>query len=282
MKLRFINILGKSYCHIFSPNATVREACEFLSKKINTPNSLIFLVRPRHLFYSNNEIIKTVAKENPKYIIFTRFGSSDKDLTNNIKNNTYIRAMPIPINAMKSFFNFKLIHQINSEELHIYSKYSSILKNAPDDLQERINEVAQLGYDIKDCEEALRDAYFNVQIAIHKLVSNHSDNRSNQIFYDHLSLSDDDLYETSSDLDFDDNYNFHQRYEDNHINIESLSDISLTSSEEDEEIKEANTNVQNPKKPFRVQNIPQSFKKQFHYHLTLRKMPPSKFKKNKK
>lgn len=291
MKLRFVSILGKVYTKTFASNSTVQEACDFLAKKVDIPQSIIFLVRPKHFYYSSNEKIETVFNENRKYVIFVRLDRNYSD------NNSQFQKR-LPKSDIDSISNFQQIRSINSEATSIYSKYSSVLKNTPGDLQERINEVAQLGYDVKDCEEALRNSEFNVGIAIQMLVSSHSENNSNLNYIENLSLYSDDDFDISSDLEFETNPV-------NNIIHNSFSDISFSSlsSSDDFDViddndtavvakndvdvtvaeKEKNSpNNSNQIKIFRRQNIPESIKKQFHYHLTLRRKPPSKFKKIKR
>lgn len=284
MKLCFRSISGKFYSKTFSLNSSVQDACIFLSKQIHSPQQLVFLNRPKHRFYTSNIKLKIVNKENPKFVIFTQFEQLKE---NNISQplignkNDYFFKKAIPIN------NFHLIHEVELNEKLLYSKYAYVLNNTPDDLKERINEVAQLGYDVRDCEESLREADFNVSLAIQILVSKNSGNVSDQ-FYTNAAFfpidEDDDLYDISSDVSLEINSNELAHFDEKYKISSSSSNFSISSilsniEEEEEDKMKENESFQNQTKIFRRQNIPKSIRNKFHYHLTLRRKPPSKIKK---
>ena len=68
----------------------------------------------------------------------------------------------------------------------IYLEYSHIMTHVPADLQGRVKHIAQLGYQMDDCLSALRTHHYNVQQAIHSLMtingpSNNSQNNRRNV-----------------------------------------------------------------------------------------------------
>ena len=116
-------------------------------------------------------------KENPDCIIFTKcinsnlanfnqinskyqLLSSNKNVQDLVCNKVITKNLNLCKNANK---------KINEKDL-IYIQYSKCFTEVPDDLQQRIDEIAIFGYKIEDIKEALRNSQYNVLFAINSLV----------------------------------------------------------------------------------------------------------------
>lgn len=164
-------------------NSTVSYACKCISQKIDIPENQIFLVsqNENQFFYNNNVKMFDVIKENPEYIIYSKIISIDqKNITKNLfelesnlttKYKKHIKSNRIPINVLLIFKNFKYIDQTKND---IYKNYAKSFNKVPDDLQQKVNEIAVLGFEIEDIKEALRSSEYNVLFAINSLVSRSS------------------------------------------------------------------------------------------------------------
>lgn len=194
LKLRFRNISGIFFQGSFKAGAKVQDAIDFLSKRLKTKSNLIFLISPKpdQAFYKNNESIKNIIKNKQDYITFVNFsqqGSNTEKITHNNKRLQQTK-MIIPSNsAISAFNNFSDIQNISRKERAIYMDYAFIVQNVPDDIQDRVNQLAQLGYDAEDCREALRDADYEVNQAVEILIRRHNNNFSEEQYNnDMLSL----------------------------------------------------------------------------------------------
>ena len=87
----------------------------------------------------------------------------------------------------------------NWQYTDIYDEYSTVVNDMPDDFQERVNQIAELGYKIEDIKEALRTTNYDVMIATHLLVlvTNHQ--------FDFIDDSDSE-YESMDDSDIEIEY----------------------------------------------------------------------------
>lgn len=267
MKLHFRSISGKYYTKIFSDDALVHDACCFLAKRLHINNNQIFLIRPDqevNLFYSNSEKIQNIIKENGSTVVFFSFDDS-------YKIPFSPKMIYPPKSTIKSFINFQLIKSVGIEERFFYTHYANIIRNVPADLHDRVNEVAQLGYDINDCQEALRASDYNVNMAIQYLVSRNSrneiilENFEESLYYGILD-SDYDVSDISSSS-MSDEFEFElPPTQDNKLNVEAKHE------DESEVQKDLCITTKDSNK-----KIIESLKCKFFYHLTLRRKPPSKF-----
>lgn len=191
MEINFIDICGRSYTLNLHENAKVYDACQLLSEKTGINQNHIFLVSADEdkLFYQNNESMFDVSKENPDFISFMKNMN-----TSNIKQISE-PSIKIP---QESFFD-ALKYKQNWQYTDFYDEYSTVVNDMPDDFQERVKQIAELGYQIEDIKEALRTTNYDVMIATHLLVlvTNHQ--------FDFMDDSDSE-YESMDDSDIEIEY----------------------------------------------------------------------------
>lgn len=175
MKIDFKDICGNSIALQLPKDATVLFACRCLSEKLDLSENQIFLVSPsiERNFYSNNQLIQDIIKENPGFITFTKCFKKDflQKNENTSKRNTNFFEHS---NSIKILINYKNINYTNNS---IYTKYSEYLNEIPDDFQQKVDEIAVLGYEIEDIKEALRKSEYNVLFAINYLVQPNTNER---------------------------------------------------------------------------------------------------------
>lgn len=188
MDVLFQDICGQSVTIKLPMNATVSDACRYLSKQIEVSQNIILLVshdaNRKHFFYQNEDSIITILRNNHDYdyIIFMKCPKIDYKLHRNEKRNAMGgRKITKPIKKLNKDFVHDIRH-LNKRHyrsfLPIYRDYGRVLNNVPYDLQSRINQIAPLGYQIEDIKEALRSSFYDVQGAINILVNRNS-NREN-------------------------------------------------------------------------------------------------------
>lgn len=193
MKVVFRDIIGKCFENEFPENATVADACNFLASKLQISDQQIFIISPEEgkNFYESNIPIEKIINENPDFVVFSIYFNIDKneqykpfiDSQSSINNNSDIKQvknvighsmiinkhnMTLPskeiINTLLMLKKYKMMNPI-------YLEYSHITTHVPADLQGRVKHIAQLGYQIEDCLSALRTHHYNVQQAIHSLMT---------------------------------------------------------------------------------------------------------------
>lgn len=197
MEINFIDICGRSYTLNLHENAKVSDACQLLSQKIGINQNQIFLVSADEdrLFYQNSESMLDISKENPDFIHFMKhMNTSNHNVYENIKQISE-PSIKIP---QETFFD-ALQYMQNWQYTDIYDEYSTVVNDMPDDFQERVNQIAELGYKIEDIKEALRTTNYDVMIATHLLVlvTNHQ--------FDFIDDSDSE-YESMDDSDIEIEY----------------------------------------------------------------------------
>lgn len=87
--------------------------------------------------------------------------------------------------SIKSFISLK---NINFNKNLIYKAYSECINNAPDDYQQKIDEIMALGYQIEDIKEALRKYNYNVVFALNYLVQHNLNDNDSKKNSDTLSI----------------------------------------------------------------------------------------------
>lgn len=171
VKLRFRDLSGQIINGSFPNNAKVVDVCCFLAKRLKSNNYIIYLIspNPKQLFYKNEESVQVFFKQKLKCIFFFRL---NRQKETKIPDSPKKMIIP-PKSAMNAYNNFMEIKNIGREHRIFYFKYASVLNSVPNDMEERVKQVAQFGYDKEDCREALRDAHFNVNEAVEILIRRH-------------------------------------------------------------------------------------------------------------
>lgn len=169
--------------------ATVLFACECLSQQLNISANQILLISPnkKRNFYSNTQLIQEVIKENQGFIAFTTFFKINQNdflqKNSNTLSNFSHKNNEFFFEYQKSIKSFISLKNINFNKNLIYKAYSECINNAPDDYQQKIDEIMALGYEIEDIKEALRKYNYNVVFALNYLVQhNLNDNDSKKKF----------------------------------------------------------------------------------------------------
>lgn len=165
MEIQLQNLAGKTYKQTFPESATVSDVTLYLSKKMKSSVNKIFIISTEmdHLFYPNNYNLQKINEQN---LVFINFDD------NNQKDDNPEKKLIVPSKqALNSFCYFSKPNKSRFFEKIIHSIYTSVLKNIPDDFDDKVNEVHQLGYDIEDCKEALRSNNYDVNEAINYLIS---------------------------------------------------------------------------------------------------------------
>lgn len=165
MEIQLQNLAGKTYRQTFSESATVSDVILYLSQQMKSSVNKIFIISTEmdHLFYPNNYYLQNINEQN---LVFINIDDNNQNDENSEKK------LIVPSKqALNSFYYFPKPNKSRFVEKIIHSIYTSVLKNIPDDFDDKVNEVHQLGYDIEDCKEALRSNNYNVNKAINYLVS---------------------------------------------------------------------------------------------------------------
>lgn len=171
VKLRFRDLSGQIINGSFPSNAKVEDVCCFLNKRLKSSSYIIYLISPnsKQLFYQNEESVQVLSKQKQKSIFFFKL---KRQITTKRPDSQKKMITP-PKSAMNAYNNFMEIKNIGREHRIFYFKYASVLNSVPDDMEEKVKQVAQFGYDKEDCREALRDAHFNVNDAVEILIRRH-------------------------------------------------------------------------------------------------------------
>lgn len=203
MEVRFQDICGQSIILKLPKNATVSDACQSLSKRIDVSKNIIFLVsqeaKRRHYFYQNGDMINDVLKHNKEYVIFMKCPKVDQKIhRHSNKNLLSKRKISRPIKCASKNILADLRHLTKNQNhfrhyLPIYRHYCQVLNHVPYDFDDKVNQIAQLGYQIEDIKEALRSSFYDVQGAINELVHMNSNSRRNNDDYDDYDFDDDDI-----------------------------------------------------------------------------------------
>ena len=187
MNVEFRDICGNSFVLQIPDNATVADACFFLSQKTNVNRNQILLVSSDENmnFYKETANITDILKSNQDYIIFMKhltnyaknpiISGQKTDITQNNSNHSdFVQKQELNILQDKqllsnSFFN--TLQSINDWQYDdIYDEYLSSINGIPLDLQDRIDQIAEFGYSLDDIKEALRITNYDVLVATHLLV----------------------------------------------------------------------------------------------------------------
>lgn len=186
IEYNFRDICGHLLTLSLPSDAAVSQACELISQKLEIPETQIFLVSPNEEqnFYQDHEVLSDLSKENPEYFIFTKCFHNNSNFKQSNPNL-------IPFKKMNNKLPFKFFINLNymKRKLHdqIYEKYSKSVNEIPEDLQQKIDEIAVLGFELEDIKEALRNSEYNVLFAINSLVYRNS-NEKNQEENNHISI----------------------------------------------------------------------------------------------
>ncbi|KAK8841713.1 hypothetical protein M9Y10_026657 [Tritrichomonas musculus] len=213
MKVTFRDISGHSFLLVLPEDCLVSQACNYISQKFEIKENQIFLVSPNENsnFYQSCDKMTDVLKENMEYVIFQKIPiSDDKNQVDNkkraciqkdnknlgynqffIRNNYYFSFVyQNKYPNLKKLLPGSIYRTLNSAKMNrlyhpIYQEYSLILKKIPADFQDKVNQIAELGFPIEDIKEYLRSSEFNVQIAINKMIhqrNNQNGNQNNNIY----------------------------------------------------------------------------------------------------
>lgn len=171
MKVQFRDMCGNTISLQLPINATISIACRCLSKKLEILENQIFIVSPndKSNFYSNNELIQDVIKENPEYLVFGIFNKTKQNGIDDIISDSKLISPQI-----KYEFFFKCLQNTNILRHPLYEDYKNCLKKIPNDLQEKIESIAVLGFRKEDIKEALRTSEYNIIFAVNLLVKRYS------------------------------------------------------------------------------------------------------------
>lgn len=261
MEVNFRDICGKHYNLQIPKDANVSDACRLLSKKIGVQENQIFLVSSDEdmNFYQNGEKMIDVIEENPEFVIFMKILIQNQFITNsnsvknqekdnimdenqkstekNNDNNAIGLNRPIfdhylKVPQPKMFNTFQSIKQWCYTGF--YDEYAFVVNDIPHDFQHKVSQIAELGYSLDDIKEALRTTNYDVQLAIHYLLY-------------HSNRNDDDLYDDDSDSEKEylDDSDIEAEYVDE-IN-QANRDLALNINDNDNDIKEDTTKVENNK-----------------------------------
>lgn len=176
--LRLVNLSGQKYEKNFPRKAKIQDVVSFLMSKTKETQIFIISPNPNQNFYQNDEFIEKIAKNEEEYIVFY----SLNQVTN--RSDTFGFKLPIdktkmdiiPKNAYKSFENFKEIKHIGRITRMLYFQYASVIRNVPNDFEERVNQISQCGYNRDDCAEALRNSDYDINRATEFLIRRYNDN----------------------------------------------------------------------------------------------------------
>lgn len=221
MKANFRDISGNSIAIYVPIEGTVSAMCKVLSEELKIPESQLFLVclnRGKN-FYNSDDMIQEVIDDNPEYIIYTKCCNYDENTSktlqstseakhsfytsNNFYYNTLTNKYLLKSNNYESNSLNKIPHNIlrilnsvnrwnNHRKNPIYSEYSNCFIKVPDDFQQKIDEIAVLGFEIEDIKEALRNCEYNVLFAINSLVyrnSNESQQNRNRTTHMRIAMT---------------------------------------------------------------------------------------------
>lgn len=264
VKLQFRNISGQIFHGSFSGKTKVQDICNFLNDKLNSKNNIIYLIstKPKQLFYKNDDDIKSILKPKKKDIFFLTL--------NNDKLFQQKQIVAPPSSAMNAYKNFTEIRNIGLANRCTYAEYAKIVKDVPKDIDCRVKQLVQFGYDVEDCREALRDAYYNVHRAADILIQRNR-NRSDEDGVDNLYStnpmldilrfmfqnreildsndysSDDDYSDFNNDDDDNDSNSIHDDNDSNSSHGDNDSNSIHDNNSDDQEINpNINRGIRNP------------------------------------
>lgn len=187
IEYNFRDICGHLLTLSLPSDAAVSQACELISQKLEIQETQIFLVSPneKQNFYQDYEVLSDLAKENPEYFIFTKCFHNNSNFKQSNPNLISFKKMN---NKLPFKFFIKLDYMKRKIRDPIYAQYSKSINEIPEDLQQKIDEIAVLGFELKDIKEALRNSEYNVLFAINSLVYRNS-NEKNQEDDDYISIN---------------------------------------------------------------------------------------------
>ena len=239
VKLQFRNISGQIFHGSFSGKTKVQDICNFLNDKLNSKNNIIYLIstKPKQLFYKNDDDIKSILKPKKKDIFFLTL--------NNDKLFQQKQIVAPPSSAMNAYKNFTEIRNIGLANRCTYAEYAKIVKDVPKDIDCRVKQLVQFGYDVEDCREALRDAYYNVHRAADNLYSTNPMLDILRFMFQNREILDSNDY--SSDDDYSDFNNDDDDNDSNSIHDDNDSNSIHDNNSDDQEINpNINRGIRNP------------------------------------
>ena len=238
MSIIFRDISGRTISIQLGKESRVFNACQLLSKKLQISADKIFLLSPKEEinYYSNNEMIEHVKEENPEYVVFTSLYQNEK--TNNkadqtelgLKDKSYL-TNSIPFKTFVNFIDLKYNSKINTAH---YTKYTRYINEIPSDLQQKIEEISILGYEIEDIKEALRTTHYNVLFAINLLAQRNSINlEANKVNNNPINDNSNQhiIHNLNNNLNTNNKSNFRFNLNDNHNITSNFSNNKLPSFE---------------------------------------------------
>lgn len=189
MKVNFQDICGHSTTLDLPNNADVSYTSKLLSHQLEISENQILFVSPneKQNYYPNDESMQNVIDENPEYVVYTKIikkdqNSSPEKLPPQRKSifytSKYSSLKKVPINLIILLRNIKRWNLFSKNPLYI--EYSERFQKIPDDFQQKIDEIAVLGFEIEDIKEALRNSEYNVLFAINSLVYRNSNENKPQ------------------------------------------------------------------------------------------------------
>lgn len=147
MIFNFRDILATSITIELQPNTTVSDACQILCQKLKIQGYKILLISPNanQNYYPNDYSMINVLKENPEFVMFTKYINTIQDRTNTLKKyiNTYIDLH---------------LYNVNHPSHYLYEQYSQALNNVHSDCHDKVNQIADYNFLVDDIKESNHDA----------------------------------------------------------------------------------------------------------------------------
>lgn len=183
MKICFKTITGKKYEIELDPSQSILDVKSILQNDYKISGTISLLYQSKIL--DDSQTIKSInLTENSFIVIYTRKLPPKKNTTDSAKENQSIIENKVDKNDGSSNLSD---HEINTQTKEEQSETSDALKyihstpiknffdniqhNDPPDFHEKVEQLKVLGYGEYDCEEALRAAFYQLDVASDYLCS---------------------------------------------------------------------------------------------------------------